>query len=234
MRSVQMTQTGKIAVVIPAYNEQTVVGQVLGDLFGLPYEIILVNDGSTDGTARIAKDFPIHYLEHVCNLGQGAALQTGITYALDNLEADVIVTFDADGQHNPAQIADLVEPILLGKFDAVLGSRFLEPGNINAIPKSKIRLLKTAVFFTKLSTGLPLTDTHNGFRAFSRQAADMIHITQNGFAHASEILAQIKNNRIHFCVVPVSVFYTAYSIRKGQPIINAVNILWDSFFGGFR
>jgi glycosyltransferase involved in cell wall biosynthesis len=229
-----MTQTRKIAVVIPAYNEQAVIGEVLSDLVGLLFEIILVNDGSTDDTARIAEEFPIHYLEHACNLGQGAALQTGITYALENLEADVIVTFDADGQHKPAQISDLVEPILAGEFDAALGSRFLEPANVKAIPKSKIRLLKTAVFFTKLSTGLPLTDTHNGFRAFSRHAAGMIHITQNGFAHASEILAQIKKKKIHFCEIPVSVSYTDYSIHKGQPIINAVNILWDSFFGGFR
>ncbi len=229
-----MTQTRKIAVIIPAYNEQAVIAEVLGDLCRFPYENILVNDGSTDDTARIAREFPIHYLDHVSNLGQGAALQTGITYALDHLGADVIVTFDADGQHNPAKISDLVEPILAGGFDAALGSRFLEPANISAIPKSKIRLLKTAVFFTKLSTGLPLTDTHNGFRAFSRRAAGMIHITQNGFAHASEILAQIKKKKIHFCEVPVSVSYTAYSIRKGQPIMNAVNILWDSFFGGFR
>jgi len=229
-----MTRGKRIAVVIPAYNEQAVIEQVLRDLCDYPYMIVLVNDGSSDDSGQIARNFPIHYLEHICNLGQGAALQTGIIYALRNLLADVIVTFDADGQHNPSQISDLIQPVVAGKYEIALGSRFLEPANQKAIPKNKRWLLKTAVFFTKLSTGLPITDTHNGFRAFSRYAASTITITQNGFAHASEILSQIKKNKIHFCEVPVSVSYSAYAISKGQPIINALNILWDSFFGGLH
>jgi polyprenyl-phospho-N-acetylgalactosaminyl synthase len=221
-------------IIIPAYNESKVLDQVLLELTKYNYQIILVDDGSSDDTYEIAAKYPIHLLHHVCNLGQGAALQTGITYALNQPDANIIVTFDADGQHHPEQINDIIEPIRNRKYDVVLGSRFINKYNAENMPASKSFILKLAVNFTKLTTHLAVTDTHNGLRAFSRVGAGKIKITQNGMSHASQILKQIQQNKMKYCEVAVTITYTDYSKGKGQSILNLINILWESFFGGIN
>jgi glycosyltransferase involved in cell wall biosynthesis len=224
----------KICVILPAYNEGTVLNQVLDELTKTPYQIIVVDDGSSDDTYRIAEKYPVHLLRHGCNLGQGAALQTGITYALSLPDTEVIVTFDADGQHHPSQIKEIIQPVLSGKADVALGSRFLRKDSAENISAARRFILGMAVVFTKLTTHLAITDTHNGFRAFSRAGAKKIRITQNGMSHASEILKQIHQEKLVYCEVPVTITYTDYSTGKGQSLLNAINILWDSFFGGLK
>lgn len=224
----------KICVILPAYNEAAVLDEVLSDLTRLPYQVIVVDDGSTDETPRIAEKYPVHFLRHVCNLGQGAALQTGITYALGLPCTQILVTFDADGQHHASQIAEIIQPILSGQADAVLGSRFLRKEDAATLPAFRRLILNLAVLFTRWTTHLQITDTHNGFRAFSRAGAERIRISQNGMSHASEILKQIHDRHLRYCEVPVEITYTEYSKRKGQSVLNAINILWDSFFGGLK
>ncbi|HLC89742.1 MAG TPA: glycosyltransferase family 2 protein, partial [Patescibacteria group bacterium] len=168
-------------------------------------------------------------LRHFINRGQGAALQTGIFCALKD-GADVIVTFDADGQHNPEEIDRVVEPLLLSEVDVVLGSRFLKSEIRNPkseIPLSRIIILKLASWFTRLYTGLAVTDTHNGFRAISAKAASLIEIKQDGMAHASEIIEQIKKHNLKFKEVPVAINYTKHSLAKGQKLSNSFKIIWD-------
>jgi len=223
-----------IYILIPAYNESKVIGEVLEALIPYEYSVVVVDDGSKDDTFEVARKFPIHLLSHKCNLGQGAALQTGIEYALQQSNMQLIVTFDADGQHRPDEIAKVVEPIVKGQADVVLGSRFLNSDGAHEIPPSKSLILKLATLFTRVSTKLKITDTHNGFRAFSREAAKRIKITQNGMSHASEILSQIQKNHLAYCEVPVTIIYSEYSKQKGQSLWNAINILWDSFFEGLR
>lgn len=223
-----------VFVVIPAYNEAQVLGKVLDDLLSYPYQIVVVDDGSQDNTFEIASQYQIHCLQHKCNLGQGAALQTGISYVLKNPDAEIIVTFDADGQHDSKEITKLITPILVDDFDVVLGSRFLEKDLVKYMPTLKYITLKLAVIFTRLTTYIKVTDTHNGFRAFSRIGAQEISITQNGMSHASQILKQIQNENLRYCEVPVTITYTDYSIKKGQAVNNAINILWDSFWSGFN
>jgi len=213
-------------VVMAAYNEAPVIGRVLAELCQKSYRVVVVDDGSSDGTCEVALAFPVTVLRHAANLGQGAALQTGITFALRDPGVQIIVTFDADGQHDPEDIPHL-EEALRKNYAAALGSRFMTGGQASNMPLLKRLTLVLAVSITRWLTGLPLTDTHNGLRAFTRQAASQIHIRQNGMAHASEILSQIAALKLAYCEVPVRIRYTDYSKRKGQSIFNSLNILWD-------
>ncbi len=228
-----MIDNDPVCVVIPAYNEAPAIGKVLAELGGYPYRVVLVDDGSTDGTLEEARPFPVTILRHAINLGQGAALVTGIQHALRDPAVQIIVTFDADGQHDPANIARLVEALGQG-YDVALGSRFIPGGEAISIPWRKRVLLLLAVWVTQRTTGLPLTDTHNGLRAFRRLAAARIRITHNGMAHASEILSQVALLGLRYCEVPVCVRYTDYSLHKGQSILNSLNILWEIIGGKMR
>jgi glycosyltransferase involved in cell wall biosynthesis len=163
-------------------------------------------------------------LRHVINRGQGAALQTGIDFALRQGGA-ILVTFDADGQHVVDDIARLVEPIQQSRADVVLGSRFL--GRTVGIPWARWLLLKVGILFTRVVSRLQVTDTHNGLRAFSRAAAQRLRITQDRMAHASEILDEIRLLKLRYCEVPVTVHYSADSLAKGQRSGNALAILGD-------
>ena len=224
---------GQTCVVIAAYNEAPAIGRVLAELCQTPYRAIVVDDGSNDRTADEAMRYPVTILRHAVNLGQGAALQTGITFALQDPSTQAIVTFDGDGQHDPADIPQL-EAALRQGFDVALGSRFIVGGQAQNMPAPKRLALRLAIRVTRWLTRLPLTDTHNGLRAFSRLAAARIHIRQNGMAHASEILAQIAALKLRYCEVPVTIRYTTYSIRKGQSLWNSINILWDILGGKVR
>ena len=218
----------KVIVVIPAYNEAQIIAQVVADVSGKVAEVIVVDDGSKDNTFETAKNAGAVVARHFLNRGQGAALQTGIKLALQR-EAEIIVTFDADGQHLSEEIDQLTQPLLLGEVDVVLGSRFLKPDN--QIPRARVALLKLATVFTKLYTGLAITDSHNGLRAFSAAAAEKIQIRQDGMAHASEIIEEIKKHNLKFKEVGVTIKYTYYSINKGQKISNSFKIVWDLLLG---
>lgn len=210
-------------VVVAAYNEAATVGRVLADVASHGYRIVVVDDGSTDGTAAAAAAAD-SVIRHPINLGQGAALQTGIEYVLQQ-GAEIVVTFDADGQHRAADIEALIQAIGKANADFALGSRFLgQPINL---PLSRRLLLKAATLFTRMTTGLRLSDTHNGLRAMTRRGASIIRLRQNRMAHASEILSQIAASGLNYVEVPVSVEYTAYSLAKGQRLGGGLTILLD-------
>jgi polyprenyl-phospho-N-acetylgalactosaminyl synthase len=214
-----------IWVVIAAYNEAKVIARVVGELARRGYNVVVVDDGSSDSTAERATAASV-VVRHPINLGQGAALQTGIDYAVQQ-GADVIVTFDADGQHRAADIERLVAALRETRADFALGSRFL--GRPIALPPARRLLLRAATLFTQLTTGLRLTDTHNGLRAMTRCGASVIRLRQNRMAHASEILAQIAASGLPYVEVPVRIEYTAYSLAKGQRLSDALAILFDLF-----
>lgn len=218
-------------IVVPAFNEGLVIERVLQPLVALGYTVVVVDDGSSDDTARRALKLPVFVLQNVCNLGQGAALQTGITYALRLPRVCFVVTFDADGQHEPRDIANLVRPLVEGRADVALGSRFLPGAQPEGLPWSRRLLLKVAVGVTRACTGLQVTDVHNGMRAFTAAAAGRVRITQNRMAHASEILAQVAALHLRYCEVPVTVRYTRYSRHKGQSAWASLDILWDMVKG---
>jgi glycosyltransferase involved in cell wall biosynthesis len=208
-------------IVIAAYNEARRIGHTLEGLASTGHTIVVVDDGSSDQTRNVAATYPVWTLQHPINCGQGAALQTGIDFALSR-GATVIVTFDADGQHDPADLPKMLEPVLNGSADVALGSRFL--GTTSNIPVTRRIVLKLGVLFTRLTSGLKLTDTHNGFRVFSREAAMRIRIRQPRMAHASEILDQIGQRKLRHVEIPVTIRYQTETLAKGQSSWGALKI----------
>jgi polyprenyl-phospho-N-acetylgalactosaminyl synthase len=213
-------------VVIAAYNEAAVIARVVAGVMSAGYPVVVVDDGSADETAGIARAAGATVIRHPFNLGQGAALQTGIDYALSQ-SAEIVVTFDADGQHRVADISRLCSALGEDHADFALGSRFL--GRSPNLPPLRRLLLKAATLFTRLTTGLALTDTHNGLRAMTRRGAAALRLRQNRMAHASELLAQIGDSGLRHVERPVTIEYTAYSLAKGQNMRDAVLILVDLF-----
>lgn len=214
----------KIFAVIAAYNEERTISQVLQDIEKYVDWIVVVDDGSSDHTSQQAKGRKVILLKHPFNLGQGAALQTGFEYAKRKM-ADIVITYDADGQFLAKDIPKLIEPIMQNKADIVLGSRFL--GKTVNMPYSRLLTLKMGIIFTFIFSNLKLTDVYNGLRALNQIALQKITITQNRLAHASEILDKIKTNNLRFREIPVTVKYTRYSKQKGEKNLNAVKVFVD-------
>jgi glycosyltransferase involved in cell wall biosynthesis len=211
-------------IIIPAFNEENAIAKVIQDLKqNEHHNILVIDDGSRDQTSKIAKENGARVIRHPINRGQGAALQTGMEYAIKN-GVETIVHFDADGQFLAEDIKHILEPIREG-YDVALGSRFLEkkPQNIRF---SKKLTLKGGILFTNFFSRVKLTDTHNGFRALTKEAAQKIIIKQDGMAHASEIIDKIKKNNLKYKEVPVTVIYSDYSLTKGQSVFNSFKIVF--------
>jgi glycosyltransferase involved in cell wall biosynthesis len=217
---------GDVWVVIPAFNEAPVLAGVLRDLSPTGCQLVVVDDGSADGTFDAALWAGAAVVRHPVNLGQGAALQTGLSFAL-RAGAEIIVTYDADGQHRVDDIQKLLNALRSSGADFALGSRFLA-GHAE-MPFTRRLLLRAAIWLTRLTAGLRLTDTHNGLRAMTRRGAQTIKLRQNRMAHASEILDQIAASGLRYVEVPVTIDYTSYSLGKGQKSTAAFDILIDMF-----
>ena len=207
-------------VVIPAFNEEERIQATVTSVHDAgQYDVVVVDDGSTDATASRVPSYAA-LIRHSVNRGMGAALVTGTAFALAH-GADCVVHFDADGQHRAEDIAGLLAPLRAGTVDIVLGSRYLRP---DSVPKTKKYLIhKPAIVFQNLLTGVRLTDAHNGFRAMTRSAAEKISITQDRMAHNTEIIQEIRRNKLRYVEVPVRIVYREY----GQGLKAGVQILRD-------
>lgn len=214
---------GGVWVVVPAYNEASVIAETLAGIVPR-YPVVVVDDGSSDATIERARAAGASIVAHPINLGQGAALATGITYALRR-GADFVATFDADGQHDPASIGAMHELLEATGADAALGSRFL--GSTVGMSASRRVLLKAAILFTRFHTKLPVTDTHNGLRMFRRSLAERLRIRQRRMAHASEILSELARLEANVVEVPTTITYSDYSRRKGQRFFDSIKVLVD-------
>jgi polyprenyl-phospho-N-acetylgalactosaminyl synthase len=214
-----------ICLIIPVHNEVKVVGNVVEN--ALPYfsNIVCVDDGSTDGSAEALTKLPVHLIKHPVNLGQGAALQTGLEYALGLPGVNYFVTFDADGQHRVEDALSLGKEIRKGEADVVLGSRFLAMGT-NASSVKRL-VLKLATWLGNSMSGTRLTDAHNGLRVFSRKFAEQLEITMPDMTHGTELVILIGRSGMKYKEIPVTIDYTEYSKAKGQSLWNSVNILFD-------
>jgi glycosyltransferase involved in cell wall biosynthesis len=228
-------KNSNIFIVIPTFNEDTcilrdTVTQLLNTYPN--YSIVVVDDGSEQNVKPYLKGLPLIILRHKINLGQGAALQTASAYVLNkrsDIDDFIVVHFDADGQHDPSNIKTLIEPITKGKADIVLGSRFLEKKAAGKIPPVRLVLLKVARLVNNVLTGVYLSDAHNGLRAMNGLAVQKIKLTQNRFAHATELITLIRKSGLRYIEVPVSIHYTEYSLQKGQRSSGAINILFELF-----
>jgi polyprenyl-phospho-N-acetylgalactosaminyl synthase len=215
-------------VIVPAYREEQVIAETVGTVAQAFPHVVVVDDGSPDATAERARRAGAVVVRHPFNLGQGAALQTGIAYALEQ-RARYIATFDADGQHSITDLKKMLSVLVTNRLDIVLASRFL--GQSVGLPRARQLMLKAALLFTRLTSHLPLTDTHNGLRVMTADTARKLEITQNRMAHASEIIDSIGRLGLRYQEVPVTIRYSEYSLQKGQKLTGSVNILADLFVG---
>jgi|SRR6476620_289629 glycosyltransferase involved in cell wall biosynthesis len=220
-------------IVVPAYNEATIIGDVIADVRSVFEHVVCVDDGSTDGTADTALSAGAHVVTHPVNLGQGAAIQTGVEYARRQPGAAVFATFDADGQHRVKDLVKMIDRLCADHEkgpDLVVGTRFA--GGVTTTPLPKRLVLKAAARLSPRYRKLGLTDAHNGLRVFDRRVADELDITMNGMGHASEFIALAHEKRWRVAEEPVEILYTDYSKSKGQPLLNGVNIVFDGLLRG--
>jgi glycosyltransferase involved in cell wall biosynthesis len=216
-----------VCVIVPIFNEEQVVRKIVQSLVAEKFTVVIVDDGSSDNSLQSIWDLPVKILKHSTNFGQGAALQTGFEFVKHNPNLEIFVTFDADGQHQIKDIENIIAPIKENKADIVFGTRFQD--DKTKMPFLKRIILKLAIIYTNLSTGVPLTDAHNGFRAMNRTALNEMKLNLIGMAHASEIVAIAHKSNLRITEIPVEILYTKYSKAKGQSILNSINILSDLF-----
>ena len=222
-----MIDNKQVCVIVPFYNEEQVLEKVLAELILKNYQVLAIDDGSTDKSNEIARNMNCVLLKHPSNFGQGAALQTGISFARLNPQIKYFVTFDSDGQHQVSNIEYVLKPLVNDETDFVFGTRFQD--DKTKFPFFKRIVLKAAIKYTQLSTGVSITDTHNGFRAFNKVAANKINLNFSGMTHASEFVEKVGQAGLRIKEVPVHILYTKYTKRKGQSLWNSINILTDLF-----
>jgi polyprenyl-phospho-N-acetylgalactosaminyl synthase len=218
-------------IVVPAFNEASVIGDVIADLRSVFDHTVVVDDGSKDGTGDIALRAGAHVVPHPVNLGQGAAIQTGVEYARRQPGAQVFATFDADGQHRLKDVIAMIDRLSSEEVDLVVGTRFAEP-SVSRPPLAKRILLRAAAWLSPSSRQLGLTDAHNGLRVFNKEVADGLNLTMSGMSHASEFITLAVENRWRVVEEPVEILYSDYSKSKGQPLLNGVNIMFDGLLRG--
>ena len=223
--SALLQENSDTLIVVPVFAESSVIADVVTELAQYFPNICCIDDGSPDSSGLIALQAGAQVIWHPMNLGQGAALQTGIEAGIENTEIKYFVTFDGDGQHSPIDALEMVRILRDDEFDVVFGSRFLDERTELTFAKRVV--LKMAITYTNWLTGLKLTDAHNGLRAFNRNVAQTIKLQQDGMAHATEIVNQIGKGGFRYCENPVHVVFTDYSRAKGQSLWNSVNILFD-------
>jgi glycosyltransferase involved in cell wall biosynthesis len=213
-------------LVVPVYNEGPVVAEVINEALQVFPNIVCVDDGSKDDSAEQIRKTGAHLVRHPVNLGQGAAIQTGVEYARAQPDAAYFATFDSDGQHLVSDVEKMVQRLRDEPLDILVGTRF--HGKTDHIPFIKRLVLKTVVALSPRLRKLHLSDAHNGLRVFNKKVADDMNITLNGMGHASQIVEMIVHERWRVAEEQVTIQYTEYSMAKGQSLINGVNIMFDT------
>lgn len=221
------TRYPDVWIIVPAFGEAAVIGDVIAGIRSTFDNVVCVDDGSADGTAALARRAGAHVVRHPINLGQGAAIQTGVEFARCQPGARLFATFDADGQHRVPDVLRMIEHLDAAGLDIVIGTRFAAPEAAAAVPPLKRMVLRAAVCLNPRIRRLGLSDAHNGLRVFTRRVAEGLDLTMTGMSHAGEFIALIAENHWRVGEVPVEVLYTEYSKSKGQPLLNGVNIMFD-------
>lgn len=215
--------------VIPMYNEQEVIADVIHGLKAIFENILCVDDGSTDESVAKAREAGATVICHAVNIGQGAAIATGFSWIQSMTNFSRIVTFDADGQHLPEDAIRLIEELESKGLDVVFASRFLD--NQSQVPFMKRLILRGVTNATRALTDVELSDAHNGLRALTVDASRKIQLTQNGMAHATQFVSLVLQGGLKYSELPVTILYTPYSRSKGQSMLNSINIALDLIWG---
>jgi len=215
----------KVFILIPTYNEETKIEEVLDSLKLSFKNIVVVNDGSTDKTQSIIENKDVMVIRHILNLGQGAAVSSGMNYIKNENKAEALITFDADGQHSVDDAVLFAKEIIKCDEEIIFGSRFLK--NKENIPYLKRASLKAVTFITNFLTNTRLSDTHNGLKAIKISCLEKINISIDGFAFESQIIQQVGKQKIKYKEMPTNTIYTDYSKNKGQKLSNGFLIIED-------
>jgi glycosyltransferase involved in cell wall biosynthesis len=226
------TRYHDVWIVIPAFNEATVIGDVIADVRAVFGNVVCVDDGSVDGTGDAAWRAGAHVVTHPVNLGQGAAIQTGVEYARAQPGAVIFATFDADGQHRVKDVIRMIDRLAAEDADLVVGTRFADPGVVSSTPLLKRIVLRTAALLSPRGRRLGLTDAHNGLRVFNKKVADGLNLRISGMGHASEFIVTADENHWRVAEQPVEILYSDYSMSKGQPLLNGINIIFEGLLRG--
>ncbi len=218
---------GNVYILIPVFNEENKIKDVVEDLKTSFENIVVVNDGSTDLTGDILDSLNVIHIKHILNLGQGAAISTGLEWIKNIDDAEAVITFDADGQHLVSDAKTFANEILRCEEEIIFGSRFLEDqSNISLIKRI---VLKIVVVFTRKLSNINLTDAHNGLKAYKKSCLDNIKITIDGFGFESQIINEVSKKNIKYKEMPMTIIYSDYSKAKGQKLLNGLIILEDLF-----
>lgn len=214
-----------IFIIVPGFNEEPVIRQTIETLLERKYSVVVVDDASTDNTRKILSGLPVYYIRHSSNLGQGAAVRTGMELALKK-NAEYVVTFDADGQHDVNDISKMIAQLQQDEVDIIFGSRFLQGAATNVRLSRKI-VLKTARLINYLVSGILLSDANNGLRAMTREAALKMQITENRSSHNAQVQSLVKKHGLKYAECAVNISYSDYSKKKGLRNINSIRIFYD-------
>ena len=220
-----MTEPKSIFVIMPCYNEARVIRKTVTVVLEKGYRVVVVDDCSKDGSKKQLAGLPVYYLRHRVNMGQGAALQTGIDFAKKK-GAKYFVTFDADGQHDSNDIAGMIELIEKGKADIVFGSRFL-PGSRTNASGPRTFVLNVARYINYVVSGILLSDAYNGLRLFDRRAAESIRLTENKMAHATQFQVLTAKHKLQYCEYANSIHYNEYTTGKGLRNWDGIKIFFE-------
>lgn len=224
------SETRDVWIVVPAYNEAGVIGDVIGQLRSVFANVVCVDDGSADDTGDIALRAYSTPVWMAAPWPRFTGCRTRCAPARSRPGARTFATFDADGQHRVSDVLAMIDLLHSDSADIVIGTRF-GPG-VSRPPLVKRVVLQTAAALSPRGRRLGLTDTNNGLRVFNKTVADRLDITMNGMSHATEFIMLIDENRWRVAEQPVEVLYTEYSSAKGQPLLNGVNIIVDGFLRG--
>ncbi|MBX4197074.1 glycosyltransferase family 2 protein [Candidatus Saccharibacteria bacterium] len=219
----------KVMVIIPAYNEATVIGSVLDKLLAdlkksrlNNVQVVVVNDGSKDNTAgEVKQRKDVTLVSHILNSGAGAAIRTGLGYARDK-KADYAVAMDADGQHDSKDMIRVLKELMTNSSDIVIGSRLI---NAEGMPWYRVMLNKGGGLFTFLLFGIFVKDSQSGLRGFNRKALEKISFHSNNYTYNSELMWRIKQNRLRVKEIPIKAIYSEYSLSKGQSNWEVIHIV---------
>ena len=218
-----MALSTDIFVIIPCYNEAAVIRNTVIEVLRHGYNVVIIDDSSKDNSKNELKGLPVYYLRHRVNLGQGAALQTGIDFALKK-GAKYFVTFDADGQHDSDDIPGMIALLEKEKADIVFGSRFL-PGAKTNVSRSRSFALNLGRYINYFTSGILLSDSFNGMRIFSKPAAEKIKLTENRMSHPAQLLMLTAAGKLKYAEYPVAIHYSDYSKKKGLKNKDGIKIL---------
>jgi glycosyltransferase involved in cell wall biosynthesis len=208
-------------ICIPAYNEEVKIKDVIKKALPHADEVVVCDDGSSDNTAALAKKAGAIVISHETNLGYGAAISTLFDYCRKN-NAEIMVTLDGDGQHNPDQVPDLINIILKHNVDVVIGSRSLrDDKDLPSYRRAGIKIITSTI---NSATDLKVTDSQSGFRAYSRTAIDLIRPAESGMAVSTEILLKISNNGLSIAEVPITVSYTGDTSTQ-HPVSHGAHVI---------